>query len=108
MKISADTLVKAGMLAAVIGVLYVARRDAQQLAAEVGTAINPVSQENLISRGVNAVVDALDDGNSGNDSNSFGTWLYRVIHGPAVDQAGATPPQLVDVTPRAPGTGVAP
>lgn len=47
---------------------------------EIAEAVNPASTNNLIYRGVNAVGDVLDDGESDNDSFSLGGWLWDLTH----------------------------
>lgn len=41
-----------------------------------GSAVNPVSTDNILYRGVGALVDVFDDGNR-NDSASLGTRIYE-------------------------------
>lgn len=100
MKVSANTMLKTAAVFAVLGALYVARRDAKQAAAAVAGAVDPTSRENIIYRGVNAIFDSTDDG-SDNDSFSLGSWWYGVTHGDAIDQAGAPLTPLYG-----PGSGV--
>lgn len=45
-------------------------------AQRIGEAVNPVSDQNLAYRGVNAVGSAV----SGDKSWSLGSWLYDVFH----------------------------
>jgi len=58
---------------------FVAYSLAMKAAAAVGSAVNPVSRDNIFSSGVNALGDVLDDGVS-DDSFSLGSWLYDVTH----------------------------
>lgn len=64
--------------AAVIGV-YLLYTSGKRAAAAVGEAVNPVSDQNIFYRGVNAIVDVFDDGTK-NESNTLGTWLYDLLH----------------------------
>lgn len=71
---------KAGMvgvgLLVVGGLAYLASKKAatvaQEAAETVGEAVNPLSTENFLYRGISAFVDILDDGMD-NDSNTLGT-----------------------------------
>ena len=45
----------------------------------VGQAVNPASQDNIIYKGVNAVGDIFDDGGD-NNSFSLGSWIYDFTH----------------------------
>jgi len=78
-KIDLDWKTVFAILVAVLVLLWLARRQAAEAAeviADVGsTTLNPVSRENFIYRGVNALVDVLDDGVD-NDSNTLGTIAY--------------------------------
>lgn len=55
-------------------------------ASAVGTAVNPVSDQNLAYRGVNAVGASV----SGDSSFSLGSWIYDLVH-PAYDPNAVTP-----------------
>lgn len=64
-------------LAVVAGVgLYLLRGQLKTAAK----AVNPVSRDNIFYEGVNAIGDVLDDGNSDNDSFSFGSAIYELFH----------------------------
>jgi phage tail tape-measure protein len=90
-------------LAAVAGVglvgwwIYSHRNDIQKAgakaAAAVGTAINPVSPDNLAYRGVNAVGAAL----TSNSNFSLGTWIYDVLH-PDDGRSPTGVPKIVGAT----------
>jgi hypothetical protein len=48
----------------------------KRAAAAAAEAVNPVSDQNLAYRGVNAVGAAI----SGRDSFSLGSWIYDLVH----------------------------
>ena len=67
------------LLAGATLVYIVARqfqRKAGDLAAEVGDAVNPLSDRNLAYRATNAVGAAV----SGDPTFSLGSWIYDVLH----------------------------
>lgn len=62
------------VLAAVAaGALYLAERKARKVAA----AINPVSDQNVIYQGANAVGESI----TGEQGFNLGYWIYDVLHG---------------------------
>jgi hypothetical protein len=48
-------------------------------AVKAAEAVNPVSTDNVIYKGISSVTDVLDDGAS-NESSSFGSWLFGVFN----------------------------
>lgn len=89
-----DGLVVAGVAIAIIAVLWYAKNQAVAAgnavadlasnaadavvsgAQAVGTAINPVSDQNIINRGVNAAVQGI----TGDPNQTLGGWIYDVTH----------------------------
>lgn len=69
---------KAIITLAVVGVgLYLfAKREAAQLADDVGKAVNPVSKDNIAYSGVNAVGGVL----TGKQNFDLGVWVYDIFH----------------------------
>lgn len=70
----------AGLAVVAIGAAYLLARKAgatvSDAAAAVGTAVNPVSDQNLAYKGVNAVGSAV----TGDQSFSLGGWIYDLTH----------------------------
>lgn len=67
------------LLVGATAVYLVARKlgqSAGDLAAKVGNAVNPVSDQNLAYRGVNAVGSAV----TGTKDFSLGSYLYDIFH----------------------------
>lgn len=76
-------------IVAIVAVYLVARKTGAALgdaAQAVGTAVNPVSDQNLAYKGVNAVGAAV----SGDQSFSLGSWLYSVTHPNEAQTLGLT------------------
>ncbi len=69
-----DGLMVASGLALGLGIWVWRKKNA------VAQAINPVNNENIFHRGVNAVGDVLDDGNR-DGSFSLGSKIFDWIHG---------------------------
>lgn len=57
-----------------------AAQTVKKAAAVVGDSVNPTSSGNIIYRGVNAVGDVLDNGNSADNSFNLGIWIYDILH----------------------------
>lgn len=52
----------------------------KKAAVVVGDSVNPTSGGNLVYRGVNAVGDVLDNGNSSDNSFNLGIAIYDFLH----------------------------
>ena len=63
--------------------VWYTKKQATQAIDVVGDAINPVSQTNIVNRGVNAVGAVL----SSNDNFTLGGWLYDVFNGTQDEQS---------------------
>ncbi len=74
------TLFNNYQFAVVLAIGAVALWYAKDKAGELANAVSPTNNNNIFSRGVDAVVDVLDDGVD-NDSNSLGTLIYEKTHG---------------------------
>ncbi|GLX80892.1 hypothetical protein theurythT_03440 [Thalassotalea eurytherma] len=61
----------------VVGLAYLAERKATEVARETGQAINPINDDNIFNRGVNAVGAKL----TGNENFQLGSWIAKKIHG---------------------------
>ena len=74
---------KAGMtIALVAGVafaLLLVTRKAGQASEAVVDAITPTNQDNIFARGVDAIGDAIDDGDN-DDSFALGSWIFDIFH----------------------------
>jgi hypothetical protein len=62
--------------------------------AAVGTAVNPLSDQNLAYRGVNATGEAI----TGDPNFTLGGWLFDVFHKPYDPNAPPTGERLVGTT----------
>lgn len=65
----------AALSIAAAGLYFLLKHEAGDAAEAIGDAVDPTDRDNIIYRGVNAVVDILDDGQD-NDSNTVGTAIY--------------------------------
>lgn len=75
-------MIAAGVVAAGVVLFFFSRRAGAAVtdaASAVGTAINPTDPGNLVSRGVNAVGDAIDNAED-DDSFSLGGFIFDLFH----------------------------
>lgn len=80
---SKPVVVIAGVLAVGLVLMLFSRKASAAVsgaADSIGTALAPTSSDNIFSGGVNAVGDALDDGDGSNDSFSLGGSLYDLFN----------------------------
>jgi len=71
---------KVGAVAAVgilgAGAIWYTKKKTGEALEVVGDAINPISQNNIFNRGVNAIVQNL----TGNENQTLGGWIYDITH----------------------------
>ena len=76
-------------LVAIVGIYLLAKKASSAVgdaAAAVGTAVNPVSDQNLAYKGANAVVQAV----TGDQSTSLGSKIYDWLHPNEAQDLGLT------------------
>lgn len=89
-------LVGAGAVAVLALIGYNLAKKAGQTIAANGNLVNPLSQENIVYRGANAVANAVLTGGSSN-VDSLGTWYHRLV-APGYHEAQVGGPVYIDAT----------
>ena len=79
--INHKTILAAG--ATVIVLYWLGKREVQQAADEIGDAVNPISDENIINRGVDALVQKL----TGDPTETLGGWLSDWLNRDEIEAA---------------------
>ncbi len=80
-KVNPTTLILGGLVIGA-GVYFVNKTSNKvtEIASEVGSAINPVNDENIINQGASKVVNDLTDGKS----KDLGSWLFCAFNPDAI------------------------
>ena len=77
--VQADWKMAAVLLVGAVGLYFLAKREVGAAAAAVGTAVNPVSRENLAYRATTAIVGATAGQTAGGPQN-LGEWFYSKVN----------------------------
>lgn len=90
--VQADWRMAAVLLVGVVGLYFLAKREIGAAAAAVGGAVNVTSKENVVNKGVNAVIESTY-GADKPGNQTLGEMVYARLHGDeyAAQQQRLTP-----------------